>query len=126
MKRVYKPLEELSDDEIKSILQANDTETLITLPLSIGMYHMNWKYAQDTCVKLSEHSDPRVRANAILGLAYVARTHKKLEKHIVKPVILRALKNDKEYEWRVKDAIEDINLFMNWDLGEFALNKDNE
>ena len=42
---------------------------------------------------------------------------RKLDKHIVKPVILRALREEKDYEWRIIDATEDINLFMNWKIG---------
>jgi len=78
------------------------------------------------CVKLSEHPDERARANAILGLAYVARTKGKLEKYIVKPVLLKALQENKEYECRIIDAINDINIFMNWDIGKKALERVDE
>jgi hypothetical protein len=124
MERIYKPLEELNNEDIKRILEDNNLEEIISLPLSVGMYHPNWKFAQDLCVRLSEYPHPWVKANAVLGLAYVARTKRKLEKHIVKPVLLRALRGDNEFEWRAKDAIDDINLFMNWDIGQFALNKE--
>jgi hypothetical protein len=40
-----------------------------------------------------------------------------LKKHIVKPEILRTLREEKDYEWRIIDAIEDINLFYGLDLG---------
>jgi hypothetical protein len=126
MNGLYQPLEEVSDEEIRRIIRENNVEELIRLPLSVGMYHPNWKFAQDLCVKLSEHAEPWVRANAILGLAYIARTKRKLEKNIVKPVLLKALREDKEFEWRAKDAIEDINLFMKWDIGQFALDKERE
>ena len=39
-----------------------------------------------------------------------------MEKHIVKPVILRALREEEDYEWRIIDAIKDINLFMDWKI----------
>lgn len=123
MERKYKSLEPLSDDEINQILKGDDIDALITLPLSVGEYHLNWKYAQKLCVKLSEHPDARVRANAVLGLAYIARTKGKLEKFIVKPVVLRALNENKEFEWRIIDSIDDINLFMKWNLGKNALNR---
>ena len=123
MERIYMPLEPFSDDEINQILESNDIDALITLPLSIGENHHNWKYAQDLCVRLSEHSDARVRANAILGLTYIARTKGKLEKFVVMPVVLRALDENKEFEWRIIDAIDDINLFMKWNIGRNALNR---
>ena len=121
MKRVYKPLEELSDFEIKSLLEKGVSEELATLSLSVAEYHPNWKYAQDVCVKLSEHKDAMVRANAVLGFSYIARTKGKLEKHIVKPIILNELRNNEEYKWRIIDAINDINIFMKWNIAEKAL-----
>lgn len=126
MNSIYKPLPILSDKEILELIKKNDINEVMLLPLSVGEYHPNWKYAQDICVKLSEYPDERVRANAILGLAYVARTKRKLEKYIVKPVLLKALQDNKEYEWRIIDAINDINIFMNWDIGKKALERVDE
>lgn len=126
MNKVYKPLEILSDVEINNILKKGDLNELILLPLSVGEYHRNWKYAQDLCVKLSSHEDARVRANAVLGLAYIARTKGSLEKHIVKPILLKELRENEECKWRIIDAIDDINLFMKWDIGQNALNKEKD
>lgn len=121
MKNIYEPLVDLSDIEIKSILEKGDIDDLIRLPLSLGQYYRNWKYAQDKCVELSNHGDALVRANAILGLSYIARTKGILEKHIVKPIILRELRENTKYQWRILDAINDINLYLKWNLGGKAL-----
>lgn len=120
-KRVYKPLEDLSNQQLNEILDRNRIDELITLPLSVGEYHINWKYAQDLCAKLSEHENPLIRANAILGFAYIARTKGMLEKHIVKPIVLKELRDNQEYNWRIIDAIHDINLFMKWKIGANAI-----
>lgn len=125
MNSVYRPLEQLSDIEINTILKKRDLDELIKLPLSVGEYHINWKYAQDLCVKLSNHDDARVRANAVLGFAYIARTKGILQKHIVKPIILKELRENKDNQWRIIDAINDINLFMKWNIGKNALDKNN-
>ncbi|MDQ0361013.1 hypothetical protein [Breznakia pachnodae] len=123
MERIYKPLSEKTREEVKEILESNDMDALITLPLSLGEYEPDWKFAQDTCMKLAQHEDERVRANAALGLAYVARTKGKLEKNLVKPVLLQLLNNCEEYQWRVIDAINDINLYMNWRIGKKAIKR---
>lgn len=123
MERIYKPLSKKTREEVKEILESNDIDALITLPLSLGEYEPDWKFAQDTCIKLAEHEDERVRANAALGLAYVARTKGELEKNLVKPVLLQLLKDCEEYQWRVIDAIEDINLFMGWRIGKKAIQR---
>lgn len=117
MERKYSPLPEYSNEEIEAILQREDPNELALLSLSVGQFHPHWKTAQDLCAKLSEHPDPRVRANAVLGLAYIARTKRKLEKHIVKPIVLRELKQNREYDWRIRDAISDINGYMGWRIG---------
>ncbi|WP_246009340.1 hypothetical protein [Brevibacillus fluminis] len=98
-KRIYKPLDTLTDEEIKKILASGSFDELAMLPLSVGMHHANWKIAQTLCVKLAGHTDERIRANAILGLAYIAMTKGKLEKHIVKPLLLRELRTNVEYKW---------------------------
>ncbi|WP_405111548.1 hypothetical protein MHH28_02895 [Paenibacillus sp. FSL K6-1217] len=117
-KRIYKPLDDLSSEEIIERLKRNDAADLLTLPLSVGEYHSNWKFAQDICAQLADHESAAVRANAVLGFAYIARTKGQLEKHIVKPIVLRELRENKEYEWRILDSIEDINFFMKWKIGK--------
>lgn len=122
LKPIYKPLEDLSEMEINSILEKGDLNELIRLPLSVGANHYNWKYAQELCAQLCNHENATIRANAVLGFAYIARTKGMLEKHIVKPLILKELRQNKEFEWRVIDAINDINYFMKWNIGKKALN----
>lgn len=124
MERIYKPLEILSDEDIDRILTEGKIDEMIVLPLSVGEYHSNWKFAQDLCAKLSEHPDARVSANAILGFAYIARTKGKLERHIVKPIVLKALRENTEFNWRIVDAINDINLFMKWNIGKKVLSEE--
>ncbi len=119
----YQPLSVLSDVEISEVLSCGSIDDIATLPFSVGMNHPNWKIAQDICVALTFHESPRVRANAILGLSYIARTKGKLEKHIVKPIILRELRENMEFKWRIIDAIEDINLFMKWRLADSVVQK---
>jgi hypothetical protein len=116
-KRIYKPLEEFSNDQIRDIINRNVIDELITLPLSFGEYYINWKYAQDICARLSEHENPLIRAYAVLGFAYIVRTKGMLEKHIVKPIVLKELRENQKFNWRIIDAINDINLFMNWKIG---------
>ncbi len=46
MERIYKPLEELSDEEIEEVLREGELDELILLPLSIGQYHSNWMFSK--------------------------------------------------------------------------------
>ncbi len=115
-KLVYKPLEPLSKLEIQKQLENGKEDELILLPLSVGEYGENWEEAQAVCLKLMEYNSPAVRANAALGLAYIARNHRMLDKRIVKPYLLKELRENMEYEWRIRNAISDINMFMGWNL----------
>lgn len=115
-KMVYKPLKQLTDSEIFAILEHGNINDLSTLPLTVGEHHPDWKFAQNVCVRLSDHNDAMIRANAMLGFAYIARTKGKLDKNIVKPIILRELKENKFNKGRITDAIDDIKIFMKWDV----------
>lgn len=113
---VYEPLMPISYELAQEQLKNGNEDELLLLPLRVGEYIAYWDSAQDICVKLMEHSNPAIRANAALGLSYIARNHGKLDKRIVKPYLLKELRENKEFNWRIRDAIEDINLFMSWNL----------
>ena len=106
-------------EHAKELLNSNDLDTLKLLPLAVGDQcpDSEKSFAQSLCLRLTESEDEETRANAILGLAYIARRHRWLEKRLVKPNILRELRNNKEFNWRVVDAIEDINQYLGWKLG---------
>lgn len=113
----YSPLPEFSDrQQIENLLKSEVIEELMILSLAVGENFSDWKYAQDTCLLLAEYSNEKVRANACLGLAYIARTKGKLEKHLVKPILLRELRSQVEFRWRIEDAITDINYYLKWHL----------
>ncbi|MBL1223625.1 HEAT repeat domain-containing protein [Enterococcus sp. BWR-S5] len=123
IKPIYKPLEEISEKESKRILASGTVEERMLLPLRVGEYSTDWKQAQDCCLSLMDDPDERVRANAALGLAYVARTKGKLEKHKVKPILLQLLRECDAYRWRIIDSIEDINLYLGWKIGIKAMKR---
>jgi hypothetical protein len=114
---IYQPLPILNrKKEIENLLSHGTIEELLVLPLAVGESFPDWKYAQNICLRLADHPSDKVRANACLGLAYVARTKQRLEKHLVKPILLRELRCQTESRWRVEDAINDINHYLKWHL----------
>jgi len=115
--RTYLPLPTHSSQaEILQILYSGDLEQLRLLGFSIGQNYHDGQFAQKICLELAEHSDSIVRANACMGLAYIARTKGHLDKRLVKPVLLRELRSQTEMNGRIVDAIEDINLYLGWKL----------
>ncbi|AIQ47969.1 hypothetical protein R70723_20205 [Paenibacillus sp. FSL R7-0273] len=118
MERKYQEIREYTGLEIKEILDRQVIEELILLPISVGLHHPNWRMAQNLCLELAQHKDAHVRANAVFGLAHIARTKGVLDKRLVKPVILKELRQNEEYRGTIIDAVSDINLFLNWKLAK--------
>lgn len=118
MERRYQEISEYTDQEMELILERAVIEELILLPLSVGLYHHNWRTAQKVCLELGRHENAHVRANAVLGLAHTARTKGALDKRLVKPMVLRELRDNTRYRGTITDAISDMNLFLNWNLAK--------
>lgn len=113
-----------TDSEVWELIKKDDREALITLPIRLGFCHENWRFVQEVCIKLSEHPDETIRGNSFYGLQYVAMNLGRLEKNVVKPILLRGLKDESELvKSRAACAIEDINQFLNWRIGTAAANK---
>ena len=127
MSMIYRHAEPVSDREAMDAIASDNVERLRTLPIDLGFNHESWRFIQDVCVRLSEHRDPWVRSNSLLGLSYAARFRGKVEKNIVKPVLLRALKDKDERVAAVaQDAIDDINRLMKWRIGGARRHKEAE
>jgi hypothetical protein len=122
--RIYERAQNNTKEQILQIVERNIFEELATLPFDIGENYPDWKFAQDICVRLTNHTNALIRANAIMGFAYIARTKGKLEKHIIKPIILRELRNNAENKGQIIDAIDDINRFLKWKLASKILAND--
>jgi hypothetical protein len=106
------------DREAMDAIAKDDIERLQTLPINLAFNHENWRFVQDVCVRLSEHRDSWIRSNSLLSLAHTARFLKRLEKNIVKPVLLRGLKDsDPRVAAVAQDAIEEINFLFGWSIG---------
>lgn len=122
-KPIYKPLEKISYKEAKELLISGTEEQLMLLPLRVGEYLECWKQAEDICIKLMKNENPAIRANAVLGLAYTVRTKGMLEKRIVKPYLIKELRENTEFKWKIVEALEDINLFLGWNIAQKELKR---
>ncbi|HWA26983.1 MAG TPA: hypothetical protein VG734_15090 [Lacunisphaera sp.] len=117
-KLVYRAPEAVLDREAMDAIARDDIERLVTLPIDLGYHHENWRFIQDVCVRLSSHRDWRVRANSLQGLSLTARFRRRLEKNVVKPVLLRALKDERpEVVSTAVDEIRAINRLLDWCIG---------
>jgi hypothetical protein len=116
---IYRKPEPVSDREVMDAINGDDLEVVRLIPIRLGFNHENWKFIQDICVRLAAHRDSQVRCNSLLGLSYAARFRGRVEKNVVKPVLLRGLKDtDPVVAGTAQDAIDDINRLMGWRIGE--------
>jgi hypothetical protein len=115
--RQYVPLPNYrTKDAIEQTLAAGSYEELMVLSLAVGQNWPDWQYAQSLCLRLADHPDAAIRANACLGLSYIARTKGRLEHWRVKPVLLRELRTQSDYKWLIEYAIDDINYYLGWHI----------
>lgn len=115
--RIYEAPKATTEREVLDAIARDDVERLLMIPIELGFHHENWRFIQDIGVRLSGHADPRVRANALFGIEYAARFRGRLEKNVVKPVLLRALRdNDPQVSERARETIEAVNHLMGWNI----------
>lgn len=109
----YESINEYSDKEIMDILYHGSKLELKNIALSVGEYQQSYRFAQDVCFFLLDNSDEDVRANAILGLSYIARRFQKLDIKKLKLLLRQQKTFSEENTERVRYALEDISLFLN-------------
>ena len=74
-----------------------------------------FQYAYDKLLKLCKHMNPHVRAYSILALSLLAG-NRIVKKETVVPIIMEEWKNNKEYRGTIKDAVDDLNERLKWDI----------
>ena len=116
--RTCKPLPRLSREQVLAAIESDDTDVLIHAALSTATNDPDWKVAQELCIRLSDHPHATVRGNAILAIGYVARSHQKPEKRLVKPILPRARRDPElDVRDRAEYAIAAVNRTMRGRIG---------
>ena len=113
---VYEPIREFSRTEVKKAIRRNDPEELLIAALSAALY-LDPVFSESICLQRAEHPHFNVRGNAILGFSHIARLHGRLNKRLVRSVIVRALMDDHEYVRDQAEAVkDDLEHFLRWKL----------
>ena len=117
-KLIYEEPREITEEEVFDAIKRDDIERLIRIPIQLGFHHGNWKFIQDISIRLTEHHNAGVRANAFFGIEYAARFRGRIEKNVVKPVLLRGLRDpDPRVADRARETIDAINHLLKWNIG---------
>jgi hypothetical protein len=112
----YDAIPELSREEIEAAVNRNRPEELSVAVLAASLHAEDPAWAEDVCVSLAAHSDPRVRGNAVLGLGHIARLHRVLTPRSRK-IVEASLADPSELVRGQADAARD-------DLHQFLRNPD--
>jgi hypothetical protein len=93
-------------------LLASGNETAIIQALLSSSYHdADWKWVQNRCLQLLDHSELDVRRIAVTCLGHIARIHRTLDVDVVLPR-LSTLKTDGSISGWVEDTLEDIKIYI--------------
>ncbi len=111
----YEPIKHYSQAEIDKAVKDNDADRLLLMVLSVALYSDDHEYAEEFCVRFSNHEHSGVRANALQGFGHIARIDEKLNEELVKPVIKKALKDENEFvRGEAIDAKDATKHFLKW------------
>ncbi len=73
--------------------------------------------AEDCCARLARHRNARVRGNAMLGFAHLARRFGHLDARRVKRLVETALYDGSDYvREQARSAAEDLSTLLAWEV----------
>ena len=118
MDRVLTKRKCYTKDAVMQIVKTGSNAEIAELAIAIGFDCPDFGFAQSMCIQLLQTEDEVIRGNAVIGLAHIARRFRKLDKRVVKPYLLRELRENVKCRDLIADAINDINLYLKWNIGK--------
>jgi len=107
-----------SKQDVEAVLRRNNPAELLYAPIVVSMDPPDCEWAQSVCVRLAGHEDPTVRGNAILGFGHLARTCRKLNESVVRPLVDAALRDAHAYvTGHATDTVADLAHYLGWVFG---------
>lgn len=116
MRRVLTKRKQYTNDLAMQIKKNGSNEEKAELAIALGFDCTDYGFAQLMCIELLKEDNEIIRGNAVIGLAHIARRFKKLDKRIVKPYLLRELRENVECRDLIVEAIDDINMYLKWNI----------
>ncbi|NBI11824.1 hypothetical protein D1641_17805 [Colidextribacter sp. OB.20] len=118
MERVLAQRKQYTDALAVQILRSGSNKEKAELAMALGFDCPDYGFAQSMCIQLLQAEDEIVRGNAIIGLAHIARRFGKLDKRVVKPYLLRELRENIKCKDFIADAVHDINMYLGWSIAD--------
>lgn len=111
----------IPDDWTEADIEAaiERAEDLHAIPIVVSLHPLDCKWSERICLRLANHSDSQVRANAILGFGHLARVSGELTEATVKPVIEAGLREEQPVRGQAWAAADDVTHFLGWQISGF-------
>jgi hypothetical protein len=111
----YEPLPNWTREEMEAVIRRDEPAALALVPMVAGLEPPECAWAAEICIELTSHGEANVRANAILGLGYLARTCGELPESIIRPIIEKGMRDpDPWVQERSRDAADECSHFLKW------------
>ncbi len=103
---------------IDALVARAEVDDLRLVPIAITCWGTpDPQWSENICLSLSQHSDPFVRGNAVLGLGHLSRVCGVLDKARCLPVVEAALSDpDAHVRGQANAAVDDLNHFLGWSV----------
>ncbi len=104
-------------ERVEEALLRDDPIELMDIITEVALEAEPWDWAQACCVQLIRHRNATVRGNAVYGFGQLARRFGRLDPHLVKRLVDRALHDRSDYvRERALLAADDLATFLAWDF----------
>lgn len=107
-----------TNSDVVQIVRTGSNAEKADLAIALGFDCPDYGLAQSMCIQLLQTEDEIIRGNAVIGLAHIARRFRKLDKRVVKPYLLRELRDNVKCHDLIVDAVNSINLYLEWNIGD--------
>ena len=104
-----------TQEHVEAVIAADNPADLLYAPILVSMDPPDAAWAQDVCVRLAVHPDPKGRGNAMLGFGHLARTTGELDRKTVRPLLKSGLRDPDPFVRGQADAgWSDVRHFLGW------------
>jgi len=111
----YEAIPALSVAEVTAAVQKGDAGEVTVAVLSASLHATEWEWAQGICVQQMAHKSPAVRGAALIGMAHIARIHRKLDRAAALSAIEAGLHDpDPHVRGQAEDAADEVETFLGW------------
>jgi hypothetical protein len=112
---------EWTTEQVEAVLAKGNADDLLYVPIVVSMNVPTFDpaRAEDICVELSSHADPRVRGNALKGLGHIARSSGSFgRKDSIGRIKAGLTDEDETVRSHAQDASSDIYMFTGLTISE--------